>query len=174
MRCSALRQCCRRWARYTQAIVGEGSIRCKLPCTSQSSCQNPHSMCTSQHYTPGPCLLSPCPLRPCLADLPQDADEWRERWQPGAEVLHIELRRWADVLVIAPLSANTLAKAANGLCDNLLTCVVRAWDFSKPLLVRRAGGRVGAVWVGGRVAGFGLMVGGLRMTVGSVCVVCAR
>ncbi len=28
----------------------------------------------------------------------------------GDEVLHIELRRWADILVIAPLSANTLAK----------------------------------------------------------------
>ena len=46
-------------------------------------------------------------------------------------MLHIELRRWADVLLLAPLSANTLAKAAGGLCDNLLTCVVRAWDFSK-------------------------------------------
>ena len=39
-------------------------------------------------------------------------------------MLHIELRRWADCLVIAPLSANTLAKCAQGLCDNLLTCVV--------------------------------------------------
>ncbi|KAJ8610311.1 hypothetical protein MRB53_038607 [Persea americana] len=42
--------------------------------------------------------------------------------------MHIELRRWADVLVIAPLSANTLAKISNGICDNLLTCVVRAWE----------------------------------------------
>ena len=30
--------------------------------------------------------------------------------QVGDEVLHIELRRWADVMVLAPLSANTLAK----------------------------------------------------------------
>ena len=36
--------------------------------------------------------------------------------------------------MIAPLSANTLAKLANGLCDNLLTCVCRAWK-DKPLLV---------------------------------------
>lgn len=35
-------------------------------------------------------------------------------------VLHIELRRWADLLVIAPLDANTLAKIAHGICDNLL------------------------------------------------------
>ncbi|XP_072051038.1 phosphopantothenoylcysteine decarboxylase-like isoform X3 [Amphiura filiformis] len=49
-------------------------------------------------------------------------------------VLHIELRRWADILVIAPLDANTLAKIAGGLCDNLLTCIVRAWDLKRPLL----------------------------------------
>ncbi|XP_032218225.2 phosphopantothenoylcysteine decarboxylase isoform X3 [Nematostella vectensis] len=49
-------------------------------------------------------------------------------------VLHIELRRWADMMVIAPLDANTMAKLANGICDNLLTCIVRAWDTKKTLL----------------------------------------
>lgn len=49
--------------------------------------------------------------------------------------MHIELRRWADVLVIAPLSANTLAKLAHGLSDNLVTCVARAWDFRMPFVV---------------------------------------
>jgi phosphopantothenoylcysteine decarboxylase/phosphopantothenate--cysteine ligase len=34
---------------------------------------------------------------------------------------HVELGLWADALVIAPASANTLAKCASGLCDNLLT-----------------------------------------------------
>ena len=33
------------------------------------------------------------------------------------------LGRWADIFLIAPLSCNTLAKMANGLCDNLLTAV---------------------------------------------------
>jgi phosphopantothenoylcysteine decarboxylase len=64
-----------------------------------------------------------------------DEDEWRHWRQVGDPVVHILLRRWADALVIAPLSANTLAKVAGGLCDNLLTCVVRAWDFRKPLLM---------------------------------------
>ncbi|MES2455378.1 MAG: bifunctional phosphopantothenoylcysteine decarboxylase/phosphopantothenate--cysteine ligase CoaBC [Bacteroidota bacterium] len=36
---------------------------------------------------------------------------------------HVELGLWADYMVIAPLSANTLAKMANGLCDNLLSAV---------------------------------------------------
>lgn len=45
--------------------------------------------------------------------------------------MHIDFRNWADILLIAPLSANTLAKLANGLCDDTLTCVARAWDYSK-------------------------------------------
>ena len=36
---------------------------------------------------------------------------------------HVMLGRWADIFLIAPLSCNTLAKMANGLCDNLLTAV---------------------------------------------------
>lgn len=57
-----------------------------------------------------------------------DASEWAKPWKRGAAILHINLRRWADVMVIAPLSANTMAKIVNGLCDTLLTSVVRAWD----------------------------------------------
>ena len=36
---------------------------------------------------------------------------------------HVELGLWADIMIIAPASANTLAKFANGLCDNLLSAV---------------------------------------------------
>ena len=64
-----------------------------------------------------------------------DEDDWREWRGKGDPIMHIELRKWADVLIIAPMSANSLAKASQGLCDNLLTCILRAWDFSKPCLV---------------------------------------
>src|SRR5690242_2602714 len=36
---------------------------------------------------------------------------------------HVVLGRWADVMIIVPLSCNTLAKMAHGLCDNLLLAV---------------------------------------------------
>jgi phosphopantothenoylcysteine decarboxylase/phosphopantothenate--cysteine ligase len=36
---------------------------------------------------------------------------------------HVELGRWADLILIAPLSCNTLGKMANGICDNLLMAV---------------------------------------------------
>lgn len=69
----------------------------------------------------------------------RDEDEWPgERYQRGDPVLHIELRRWADVLVIAPCDANTLAKLALGICDNCLSCVYRAWDPAKRVVLAPA------------------------------------
>jgi phosphopantothenoylcysteine decarboxylase len=73
----------------------------------------------------------------------QDADEWpgrgeEQRYQRGDPVLHIELRRWGDVLLIAPLDANTLAKLAYGFSDNCLTCVARAWDPARPVVLAPA------------------------------------
>lgn len=68
----------------------------------------------------------------------RDQDEWAT-WKGRADpVVHIELRRWGDILVIAPLSANTLGKIALGLCDNLLTSVVRAWNTQYPILIAPA------------------------------------
>jgi phosphopantothenoylcysteine decarboxylase / phosphopantothenate---cysteine ligase len=43
-----------------------------------------------------------------------DEDSWAN---------HVMLGRWADVMLVAPLSCNTLAKMANGQCDNLLLAV---------------------------------------------------
>ncbi|KAJ8944309.1 hypothetical protein NQ314_009499 [Rhamnusium bicolor] len=63
-----------------------------------------------------------------------DSDEWAAWSKRGDPVLHIELAKWADIFLIAPLDANTLAKISNGLCDNLVTCTVRAWEISKPLI----------------------------------------
>jgi phosphopantothenoylcysteine decarboxylase len=72
-----------------------------------------------------------------------DEDEWPGRgegrlYRRGDPVLHIELRRWAEALVLAPLDANTLAKLANGLADNCLTCVWRAWDRGRPVVLAPA------------------------------------
>lgn len=72
-----------------------------------------------------------------------DEDEWLgrdagRRYQRDDRVLHIELRRWAELLLIAPLDANTLAKLAGGLCDNCLTCVWRAWDVQRPVVLAPA------------------------------------
>ena len=57
--------------------------------------------------------LSTLSKNPVLVDLFEE-----ESWAN-----HVMLGRWADVMVIAPLSCNTLAKMAHGLCDNLLLAV---------------------------------------------------
>ena len=59
----------------------------------------------------------------------KDEDEWK--WsKDGDPVVHIDLRKWADLYLVAPLSCNTMAKIANGLSDNLLTCILRNCDLN--------------------------------------------
>eukprot|EP01039_Chlorochromonas_danica_P003155 gene3156-3455_t len=65
----------------------------------------------------------------------QDADEWAMWEKLGNAVLHIELRKWADIFVVAPASASLLGKAACGISDNLVLNVMRAWDFKKPCYI---------------------------------------
>jgi phosphopantothenoylcysteine decarboxylase / phosphopantothenate---cysteine ligase len=60
-----------------------------------------------------PLSLSTLSKNPVLAGLTEN-DSWAN---------HVMLGRWADVMLIAPLSCNTLAKMATGLCDNLLMAV---------------------------------------------------
>jgi phosphopantothenoylcysteine decarboxylase len=79
------------------------------------------------------------PADPDGGPLYRDADEWSAaRYQRGDPVLHIAFRQWADLLIVAPLDANTLAKFALGLSDNFLTCLFRAWDFSRPVVLAPA------------------------------------
>jgi len=64
-----------------------------------------------------------------------DEDEWTGKFKIGDPILHIELRRWADIVLIAPCSANTLSKIAHGLCDNLVTSLLRALAPTTPTYV---------------------------------------
>ena len=79
------------------------------------------------------------PKSPDGGPLFRDADEWPcARYERDDPVLHIAFRQWADLLIVAPLDANTLAKLALGLSDNLLTCLLRAWDFARPVILAPA------------------------------------
>lgn len=60
-----------------------------------------------------PLTLSTLSKNQVLSDLSNN-DSWSN---------HVMLGRWADVMLIAPLSCNSLAKMAHGICDNLLTAV---------------------------------------------------
>jgi phosphopantothenoylcysteine decarboxylase/phosphopantothenate--cysteine ligase len=47
---------------------------------------------------------------------------------------HVDLARWCDAMLIAPASANTLAKLAAGICDNVVTTIACALPSGTPLI----------------------------------------
>lgn len=59
-----------------------------------------------------PLTLSTLSKKPVLKDFAAPDGQWNN---------HVSLGEWADLFLVAPLSANTLAKMTNGCCDNLLT-----------------------------------------------------
>jgi len=62
-----------------------------------------------------PLTLSTLSKKPVLNDyFKPETGEWNN---------HVEVGLWADLMLIAPASANTLAKMAAGLCNNLLTAI---------------------------------------------------
>ncbi len=63
-----------------------------------------------------------------------DLYDEEEGWQPT----HIRLADEADLLLIAPATANTLAKLANGLADDALTCIALALNPKAKLLLAPA------------------------------------
>lgn len=69
--------------------------------------------------TPASCdFISPLTLA-TLSENPVYIDFWNQK--DGQWTNHVDLGMWPDVFLIAPLTANTLAKLATGYCDNLLT-----------------------------------------------------
>lgn len=72
-------------------------------------------MTPSAHDFITPLTLSTLSKNPVLTEFVKDASgQWNN---------HVELGLWADALLIAPATANTLAKMAHGQCDNLLLAV---------------------------------------------------
>ncbi|RPI05046.1 MAG: bifunctional phosphopantothenoylcysteine decarboxylase/phosphopantothenate--cysteine ligase CoaBC [Ignavibacteriae bacterium] len=76
-----------------------------------------------------PLTFSALSKNPVLTDL------WSSNQSSDSDIStqHIDLANWADVLVIAPASANTIAKLACGISDNLLTIVSLA--TSRPVIL---------------------------------------
>ena len=71
--------------------------------------------------TPASCdFISPLVVS-TLSQNPVSIEFWNK--ETGVWTNHVELALWADVFVIAPATANTISKMANGSCDNLLLAV---------------------------------------------------
>jgi phosphopantothenoylcysteine decarboxylase / phosphopantothenate---cysteine ligase len=61
-----------------------------------------------------------------------------ETFEMGQAMEHIYLDRWADLILLAPASANSINKIANGFGDDLISTLFLAHDFKKPFLVAPA------------------------------------
>jgi hypothetical protein len=70
-----------------------------------------------------------------LATLAIDADQRTREAIESARQTAYELVEWADILVLAPIDADHLAKMMSGIADTLLLEVLRAWDVSKKILL---------------------------------------
>lgn len=68
-------------------------------------------MTTSASQFITPLTLSTLSRNKVYSELSDEGSEWNN---------HVELGLWADAFVIAPASANTIGKMANGICDNML------------------------------------------------------
>lgn len=74
--------------------------------------------------------LSTLSKRPVISQMFDSSESWNN---------HVELGLWADLFIVAPASANTIAKMATGICDNMLlatylsakcpVCVAPAMDL---------------------------------------------
>ena len=113
----------------------EGLLKIGLNVVFVSTESSKHFLNIAEYSIDG---ISTCKEGPVFVQF-DDKDEWAAWNKREDYVLHIELRKIASILLIAPLSANTMGKIANGLCDNLLTCIARCWDIKHdPFIVAPA------------------------------------
>lgn len=61
-----------------------------------------------------------------------------DMYAAGAVMDHINLMRWADLILVAPATANYINKIATGIGDDLLTTLFLAHNFDKPFLIAPA------------------------------------
>ena len=72
-------------------------------------------MTPDSHHFVTPLTLSTLSKNEVYTNMVKDAN--------GSWNNHVEMALWADLMLIAPTTANTIAKMANGICDNLLLSV---------------------------------------------------
>lgn len=69
----------------------------------------------------GAATLEALTRRPVFSDL----------WEPGRSLDHIDLARWADVALVCPATAHSIARLALGLADDALGTLYLAWELDR-------------------------------------------
>ena len=120
-------------SRYNIAFVLTGSVAAYKACDVVSRLvQRGHAVravvtASARHFV-GESTLEGLTGRRVLSDM----------FEPGAALEHIEITRWADLVIVCPATANTLNRYAAGLADDLSGALFLAHDRSKPFLMAPA------------------------------------
>jgi phosphopantothenoylcysteine decarboxylase / phosphopantothenate---cysteine ligase len=114
-------------------MIFSGSIACGKACDALSRLVKAgHTVqtvaTTSALQFIGPALLEGISGRPCL----------RQLFGEAHQMDHLAWGRWADLVLVAPATANLLNKMAAGISDDLASCLLLAHPFPKPLWVAPA------------------------------------
>jgi gamma-glutamylcyclotransferase (GGCT)/AIG2-like uncharacterized protein YtfP/glutaredoxin-related protein/3-polyprenyl-4-hydroxybenzoate decarboxylase len=76
------------------------------------------------------------------SDIYRDDDEWNFRYTEfgmPVRAAHLALCDWADCVIVAPISCNSMGKVANGVADNLMSSIFVAWQYQrKPVILSPA------------------------------------
>ena len=110
-----------------------GSIACYKAChvvsrLVQNNCEVQVVMTPSALKFVGNATLEGLTGKPVISDM----------YLQGNVMDHIHLMRWADLILVAPATANFLNKAAQGIGDDLVSTLFLAHDFKKPFLLAPA------------------------------------
>ncbi|QDK46962.1 bifunctional phosphopantothenoylcysteine decarboxylase/phosphopantothenate--cysteine ligase CoaBC [Bdellovibrio sp. ZAP7] len=110
-----------------------GSIACYKACQVvsrlvQAGCEVQVVMTPSALKFVGNATLEGLTGKPVVSDM----------YSQGNVMDHIHLMRWADLILVAPATANFINKAAQGIGDDLVSTLFLAHDFKKPFLIAPA------------------------------------
>lgn len=114
-------------------IILTGSIACYKACAiisklKQLGCNLKVVLSPSSLHFIGQATIEGLTGEPPLTDM----------YSSGHTMDHIHLARWADLILVAPATANYINKIAHGLGEDLLTTLFLAHDFKKPFLIAPA------------------------------------
>lgn len=114
-------------------ILMSGSIACYKVCTVISQLKQKNYSIKVVMSEAAAKFIGPATIEGLLGEAPII-----DMYKSGSVMDHIHLARWADLILLAPATANTINKMAAGLGDDLITTLFLAHDLQKPFLVTPA------------------------------------
>jgi phosphopantothenoylcysteine decarboxylase / phosphopantothenate---cysteine ligase len=114
-------------------ILMSGSIACYKVCTVVSQLKQKNYLVKIVMSEAAQKFIGPATIEGLSGESPIT-----DMYAKGSVMDHIYLARWADLILVAPATANTINKMAAGLGDDLITTLFLAHDFQKPFLLTPA------------------------------------